>query len=162
LRREALGRLTPVFRIGGVLVGSHAFAELGNMLGVRWQEAMVRTQDVDIAHDHRIAVALARDAEPADLPRVPGDIVPRFAVLNPTDPATSFRVRGTDVEVELLTPLVGRERTSDPHRAARCRRDTAAVPRLPHRRDSARGASLLPEGGVVHRGDPEGRRRGLP
>lgn len=107
---DVLARLTPVFRIGGVLVGSHAFVVLGNMLGVRWQEAMVRTQDVDIAHDHRIAVALARDAEPADLPRVLGDTSPRFSVLNPTDPATSFRVRGTDVEVELLTPLVGRER----------------------------------------------------
>ena len=107
---DVLARLTQVFRIGGVLVGQHAFAVLGNMLGVRWQEAMVRTQDVDIAHDHRIAVALARDAAPADIPRVLRDVIPRFSVLNPTDPATSFRVRGTDVEVEVLTPLVGRER----------------------------------------------------
>jgi len=31
-------------------------------------------------------------------------------VLNPTEPATSFRVRGAEVEVEILTPLVGKER----------------------------------------------------
>lgn len=104
-----LQRLAPVFRVGGVLVGSHAFAVLGNMLGVRWQDAIVRTDDVDIAHDYRIAVALARDGEPADVRNALGDPLPRFSALNPTDPATSFRVRGTDVEVELLTPMIGRE-----------------------------------------------------
>jgi hypothetical protein len=104
-----LQRLAPVFRVGGVLVGSHAFAVLGNMLGVRWQDAIVRTDDVDIAHDFRIAVALARDGQPADIKDALGDPLPRFSVLNPTDPATSFRVRGTDVEVELLTPMIGKE-----------------------------------------------------
>ena len=109
---NVLAQLAPVFRVGGVLVGSHAFAVLGNMLGVRWQDAMVRTEDVDIAHDHRIAVALARDGEPADILRALGDALPKFSVLNPTEPATSFRVRGTEVEVEVLTPLVGKERRS--------------------------------------------------
>jgi len=107
---EVLQRLSPVFRVGGVLVGSHAFVVLGNMLGVRWQEAIVRTGDVDIAHDHRIAVALASDGSPADIRKALGDPVPRFSVLSPTDPATSFRVRGADIEVEILTPMVGKER----------------------------------------------------
>lgn len=107
---DVIRRLSAVFRIGGVLVGSHAFAVLGNMLGVRWQDAIARTDDVDIAHDHRIAVALAREGESVDVPRILGDPTPRFSVLNPTDPATSFRVRGAEVEVEILTPLVGRER----------------------------------------------------
>ena len=107
---DVLARLAPVFRIGGVLVGSHAFAVLGNMLGVRWLDSMVRTEDVDIAHDYRIAVALARDGEPANIPQALGDVVPKFSVLNPTEPATSFRVRGAEVEVEILTPLVGKER----------------------------------------------------
>lgn len=107
---EVLQRLSPVFRVGGVLVGSHAFAVLGNMLGVRWQEAIVRTGDVDIAHDHRIAVALASDGRSADIRKALGDSVPRFSVLSPTDPATAFRVRGADIEVEILTPMVGKER----------------------------------------------------
>jgi hypothetical protein len=112
---DVLTRLAPVFRIGGVLVGSHAFVVIGNMLGVKWQEAMVRTEDVDIAHDHRIAVALARESEAADIPRSLGDAVPKFSALSPTDPATSFRVRGMDVEVEVLTPLIGKERTKPIH-----------------------------------------------
>jgi len=37
------------FRAGGVLVGTHAFLALGNMLGVRWKDSD-RTQDVDFAH----------------------------------------------------------------------------------------------------------------
>jgi hypothetical protein len=108
---QVLERLGPVFRVGGVLVGSHAFVVLGNMLGVRWQEAIVRTEDVDIAHDHRIAVALARGGPSADVKQALGDPIPRLSVLDPQDPATMFRVRGTEVEVEILTPLVGRERS---------------------------------------------------
>lgn len=107
---DVLQRLAPVFRLGGVLVGSHAFAVIGNMLGVRWQDAIVRTADVDIAHDHRIAVALARGGESTEVPRILGDALPRVSVLDPTEPATTFRVRGAELEVELLTPLVGRER----------------------------------------------------
>ena len=39
-----------VFHAGGVLVGTHAFIVLGNILGVRWASSL-RTQDVDIAAD---------------------------------------------------------------------------------------------------------------
>ncbi len=38
-----------VFRLGGVLVGTHAFIALGNMLGVRWEHGLLRTDDIDIA-----------------------------------------------------------------------------------------------------------------
>jgi len=107
---QVLQQLSSVFRMGAVLVGSHAFAVIGNLLGVRWQDAIVRTGDIDIAHDHRIAVALAQEVEPVDLHEVLGDPIPRFSVLNPADPATSFRVRGSEIEVELLTPVVGRDR----------------------------------------------------
>jgi hypothetical protein len=46
------------FRAGGLLVGTHAFLALGNLLGVRWGEAS-RTQDIDFAHAGRnISIAL--------------------------------------------------------------------------------------------------------
>lgn len=46
------------FRAGGVLVGTHAFVAMGNMLGVRWS-AGERTLDVDFAHAGRnVSVAL--------------------------------------------------------------------------------------------------------
>lgn len=104
---RVFAQLAPVFRLGGVLVGSHAFAVIGNQLGVRWQEAIVRTDDVDIAHDPTIAVAMAADVAPMSLP---DDLnaAPLFSVLDPTSPATSFQVRGTQVQVDLLTPMTGK------------------------------------------------------
>ncbi|MBI5500014.1 MAG: hypothetical protein HY907_07205 [Deltaproteobacteria bacterium] len=108
---RVLGRLAAVFRMGGVLVGSHAFAVLGNSLGVRWREAMVRTGDVDVATDARIGLAVSRETRPLDLDALLGDPIPRVPILHPTYPATSFSIRGTSIEVDLLTPLVGRERS---------------------------------------------------
>lgn len=112
---RVLQQLSGVFRLGGVLVGSYGFAVLGNSLGVRWGEAIVRTEDVDIAHDHRIAVALTQGGEPVDISRALDDAQPRLSILSPTYPATSFRVRNTDIEVELLTPMVGRVRSVPVH-----------------------------------------------
>jgi hypothetical protein len=46
------------FRAGGLLVGTHAFVALANLLGVRWGEAD-RTLDVDFAHAGRnVSIAL--------------------------------------------------------------------------------------------------------
>lgn len=51
------------FRSGGVLVGTHAFLAYGNMLGVRWKDAL-RTQDVDFAHAGKaLSIALPADLE---------------------------------------------------------------------------------------------------
>lgn len=46
------------FRAGGILIGTHAFAAFGNMLGVRWA-SNVKTLDVDFAHAGRnLSIAL--------------------------------------------------------------------------------------------------------
>jgi len=46
------------FRAGGVVVGTHAFVAMGNLLGVRWT-AGERTLDVDFAHAGRnVSIAL--------------------------------------------------------------------------------------------------------
>jgi hypothetical protein len=46
------------FNAGGVLVGTHAFLAMGNMLGVSWSDS-TGTQDVDFAHPGRnISIAL--------------------------------------------------------------------------------------------------------
>jgi hypothetical protein len=46
------------FRAGGLLIGTHAFVALGNLLGVRWGEAG-GTLDVDFAHAGRnVSIAL--------------------------------------------------------------------------------------------------------
>ena len=51
------------FRAGGVLVGTHAFIALGNLMGVKWL-AGSSTTDVDFAHAGRnISVALPADVQ---------------------------------------------------------------------------------------------------
>lgn len=51
------------FRAGGVLVGTHAFVAMSNMLGVRWTRGG-RTLDVDFAHAGRnVSLALPSDVE---------------------------------------------------------------------------------------------------
>jgi len=49
------------FRAGGLLIGTHAFIALANMLGVRWNDGSL-TLDVDFAHAGRnVSVALPAD-----------------------------------------------------------------------------------------------------
>jgi hypothetical protein len=100
-----------VFHAGGVLVGTHAFIVLGNMLGVRWRSSL-RTQDVDIAADPRLDIAVP--GINADLPSALDSLEMGFLPvpgLDPRSPTTSFKVRGQSLRVDLLTPAArGRSR----------------------------------------------------
>lgn len=107
-----------VFQLGAVVVGSHAFAALGNMLGVTWGEAIVRTDDIDIADDPRLSLAIQGSGEHVDLPGTleewaGGRFLPvPPSPLDPKDPVTSFREARQGLKVELLTPQVGPKRSS--------------------------------------------------
>jgi hypothetical protein len=48
------------FRVGGVLVGTHAYAAYQNLFGIRWDTAD-STTDLDFAHDQRLSTAIASD-----------------------------------------------------------------------------------------------------
>lgn len=101
-----------VFRRGGVLVGTQAFAVYGNMLGARFEQQSLRTQDVDIAQDRSIGIALAQDEEPANVEEsLKASGLGFFPVpaLDPRLPSTSFKVRGRELRVDFLTPLFGPE-----------------------------------------------------
>jgi len=50
-----------VFDAGGMLIGSYAFSCYGNMLGVVFDDAMRRTEDMDIAYDRSIEIGFIRD-----------------------------------------------------------------------------------------------------
>lgn len=94
-----------VFRLGGVLVGTHAFVVLGNVLGVRWSGTGLRTQDVDVAAERRMSVALP--GEGADIPETLESLEMGFLPvpgLDPASPTTSFKVRGRGLRVDLLAP----------------------------------------------------------
>lgn len=51
------------FRAGGILIGTHAFLAMGNMLGVRWHDGAA-TLDVDFAHaGQNVSLALPADIQ---------------------------------------------------------------------------------------------------
>jgi hypothetical protein len=97
-----------VFRLGAILIGTHAFITLGNVLGVRWQSGM-RTEDIDILAGSVLQVAIG--PVEADLPGTLESLNMGFLPipkLNPRNPETSFKVRGKTLRVDLLTPAHGR------------------------------------------------------
>lgn len=92
-----------LFAAGGVLVGSYAFQVLGNLLGVHWPGAAWRTQDVDIAAHVLVAVPALEADVPKALDSLQMGFVP-VPQLDPVHPSTSFRVRGKQLRVDLITP----------------------------------------------------------
>jgi len=96
------------FLAGGMLVGSHAFNTFSNMLGVSWGTAAMQTQDMDVASHRQVAVAMRRDAP--DVKSILLECGMGFfevPALNRKSPSTSFKLRGEDFHVDLLTPLQG-------------------------------------------------------
>jgi hypothetical protein len=101
-----------VFDAGGVLVGTHAFVVLGNLLGVRWSSGGLRTQDVDVGTARKLDLDIAVPDIEADVPAVLDSLAMGFLPvppLNPKLPSTSFKVRGQALRVDLLCPRRGAE-----------------------------------------------------
>jgi hypothetical protein len=101
-----------VFRMGGILVGTQAFTVYGNMLGVRFDQQTLRTQDVDLAQDRGIGIALSQETEPVNVERtLTGSGLGFFPVpaLDARQPSTSYKIRGRELRVDFLTPLTGPE-----------------------------------------------------
>jgi hypothetical protein len=98
-----------LFRHGVVLVGTHAFGVLGNVLGVRWGETAT-TQDMDFAYNSDIDVVVP-DARAIQVPDLLTGLKMGFAPvpkLDPRHPSTSFRVRGKELRLDFLVPATGR------------------------------------------------------
>jgi hypothetical protein len=110
-----------VFRMGGILVGTQAFGAYGNMLGVRFAQQTLRTQDIGIAQekaaqDRSIGIALSRETAPLEVERtLTGAGLGFFPVpgFDARQPSTSFKIRGRDLRVDFLTPLLGAD-SSEP------------------------------------------------
>lgn len=95
-----------LFHLGGALIGSHAFTVLGNLLGVRWTQHAVKTQDIDIAGGLHLDIAVP-DLH-ADIPKTLDALKMGFLpvpALTPKSPSTSFKVRGSALRVDFVTPL---------------------------------------------------------
>lgn len=100
-----------IFQAGGVLVGTHAFIVLGNLLGVRWEGGGVRTQDLDIAATPEADIDVAVPDLQSDVPSVLESLSMGFLPVPPLNPkhgSTSFKVRGQALRVDLLSPRRGK------------------------------------------------------
>jgi len=98
-----------VFRAGGVLVGTQAFTTIANLLGVAFDRESLRTADVDVAYDATIQLGIPERDDLTRLSRLQSEDPAFFAVpgIDVREPSTSFKVRGRDLRVDLLTPSRG-------------------------------------------------------
>lgn len=92
------------FRAGGVLIGTHAFIAMGNMLGVKWRSGW-RTNDVDVAHAGKnVSLALAENAK-ADMhdaiTSLEMGLLPQQSLA--TGPGATYITAKKDIRVDLLT-----------------------------------------------------------
>ena len=96
-----------VFRLNSVLVGTQAFSVMGTMLGVHWG-THVKTHDIDIATSKRIDIVVPeiKPDVPDTLEKLELGFLP-VPSLNPKTPSTSFKVRGSTLMVDILTPSAG-------------------------------------------------------
>jgi hypothetical protein len=102
-----------VFMAGGVLIGSIAFQILGTHFGAQWENASRTTQDIDLAGEANLKIAVPNVQ--ADIPAVIDSLkmgffpVPR---LSNKEPSTSYAIRGKTLRIDVLTP--GRSADSAP------------------------------------------------
>ena len=98
-----------IFRLRGVLVGTHAFRCYPALLGVEIPEAHAVTEDIDVAAFRSISVALDDHLDPAleDSLRQIGPFIARPSLH---EHATAWRDRDSGIMVELLTPNEGPDR----------------------------------------------------
>ena len=95
-----------VFRVGGVIVGTIAFKIMGTHLGIIWEGSAHTTQDVDLAADTGISVAVPNLQ--ADVPAAIESLKMGFfpvPQLSHKEPSTSYAIRGKTLRLDLLTPL---------------------------------------------------------
>jgi hypothetical protein len=98
-----------IFRLRGVLVGTHAFRCYPGLLGVEISEAYAVTEDIDVAAFRSISVALDDHLDPAleDALRHIGPFIARPSLH---EQATAWRDHDSGILVELLTPNEGPDR----------------------------------------------------
>lgn len=103
-----------VFRLGGLLVGTHAFRAIGNALAVSWPAAL-KTSDVDFgAFARHLDLGILQTPQTmAHIPKavdalgmgfVPN---PRISLKLMRERSTSIYIPGTDWRIDLLTAPMG-------------------------------------------------------
>jgi len=98
-----------IFRLRGVIVGTHAFRCYAGLLGGEMPEALAVTEDIDVAAFQSISVALDDHLDPAlaDALKRIGPFIARPGLYQQP---TAWRDHESGVLVELLTPNQGPDR----------------------------------------------------
>jgi len=136
-----------VFQLGGVLVGTHAFTVLGNMLGTRWSSSALRTQDVAMSHSLSVVVPSLQTDVPKALESLEMGSLP-VPALDIKHPSTSFKVRGKSLRVDILTPQ-GTSRSSKPVVIDRFNVAAQPLAFLDYLIEGAEPAAVVDGGGVL-------------
>lgn len=100
-----------LFRKSLVLVGSHAFTALGNLLGLRWG-SQLKTSDMDFARALGISLALPGNTEPIDVLATAQEFDPTFFAVPQLDhrqPSTAIISRKTRIKLDFLTVHAAKE-----------------------------------------------------
>jgi len=95
-----------IFGRGAVLVGTHAFGAIMNDLGVA-MSPFPMTEDLDVARAERIQIAALPKGGFLELLKQTGVPFHEVPQLKHKEPATSFKVRGKKLKVDLLLPAKG-------------------------------------------------------
>ncbi len=95
-----------IFGKGGLLVGTHAFGAILNELGVL-AAPFATTEDVDIARAEPIQIAALPQGGFLKLLKGTGLPFHEVPKIKRGEPATSFKVRGRNLLVDLLVPAKG-------------------------------------------------------
>jgi hypothetical protein len=143
-----------VFRLGGVLVGTHAYVVLGNLLGMVWEHAATRTRDIDIAAGRGPvvnAIAFAIPPLEVDLPAALDSLKMGFFPIPQLDcrrPSTSFMIRGNVLRVDILTPAIKQQR-DEPIYIPRFKVAAQPLPFLDYLIEAAVPAVVVDGGGIL-------------
>lgn len=98
-----------VFRLGGTVVGTHAFRLYEGELGLRYSfDQMAQTDDLDIASFEKLSLVLDDQAQPP-VQSVLADFAFEPAPTLDTAPAWRWRQSQGNALVEFLTPAFGEE-----------------------------------------------------
>ena len=98
-----------VFRLNGMLVGTHAFRCYPALLGVRLNMSLAVTLDVDIAQDTSVSLGITDTVDPAlaDALKTAEEFI-EVPPLNRKARSSSWHTPDRALRVDLLTPLVGK------------------------------------------------------
>ena len=100
-----------VFRLNGVLVGTHAFRCYSGLMGIRLGHAHAQTGDVDIARDASVSVGIHEATDPAiGEALAKAERFVEIPELDPKNPSTGWQTTDRALRVDMLTPLVGKPR----------------------------------------------------